>query len=137
MSTPLDRLLPRASTTRMCRNLMVTPLLCSPPPWKLSYRPSPLSPQVYLYSIPVSLHFATRTVPRSTLAVSLRRRSCIVQCLFCLSYNYVSILSDVRCRRLSWSERLGHTMLCNLGCQRAHCRGGCILYTYCKSETSL
>ena len=52
----LDRLLPRASPTRMWRNLMVTVLRC-PSPWKPScVRP----PEVYLYA-QAPLYFATRT----------------------------------------------------------------------------
>lgn len=103
----LGRLLPRASATRMRRNLMVTSLLDFPPHLGNPHVSVSLK-CIYMPGRPCT----SRHVLKSTLTVSLPHRSCIVLSGILLLY-HVSLLTDSR--RLVRSGRLGHTMLSSSG----------------------
>jgi hypothetical protein len=77
----LGRLLPRASPTGMWRNLMVTSLLGFPP--HLGY--PHVSVALKCIYMP-GTHVPPDTFMKSTLTVSLRRRSCIIHYLIRVSY---------------------------------------------------
>lgn len=83
----LGRLLPRASPTRMWRNLMVTSLLGFPPHLGNPHVSVPLK-CIYMPRLPCT----SRHVLKSTLAVSPPRRSCIVHYLIRVSYYCIIFL---------------------------------------------